>query len=109
MTVSPNPAGVPGAELARVRARWADELPAHLARAMDAYRAVAMQDAPTDSKAFAAHQAACKQALAHIEGLIKLSRWADDETAPIDDAEDVDGLIDRAEAALRGFAEEAGA
>ena len=106
MSTSPAPSGAPGAALACVRAQWADELPALMQRAMDAYRAVAACDAPDDPKAFAAHQAACKQALGHIEGLIKLARWTDDDAPPLDDGDDLDDLLVRAETALRGFTEE---
>ncbi|WP_343868951.1 hypothetical protein [Caenispirillum bisanense] len=43
---------------------------------MAAYDAFSATAAPDDAKGFAAHHAACKAALAHVEVLVKLLRWA---------------------------------
>lgn len=57
-------------------------LPEILDRALLSYAAFAAAEAPTEgAKDFAAHHTACKTAVAHIELLIKLARWADLEDA----------------------------
>lgn len=53
-------------------------LPDILDRALLSYAAFAENNAPgEEAKDFAAHHNACKVAIAHIELLIKLARWAD--------------------------------
>ena len=55
-------------------------LPVALHRAVESYRRFAVLKVadPDDPKAFAAHHAACKAALQHLETLAKLARWATD-------------------------------
>ncbi|SDG43300.1 hypothetical protein [Roseospirillum parvum] len=63
-----------------LRAELAALLPPRLgdaARAYDRFVGAASLELEADAKAFAAHHAACKAALAHIEVLIKLIRWAE--------------------------------
>lgn len=55
-------------------------LPDILDKALVSYAAFAESDMPgTEAKDFTAHHNACKVAIAHIELLIKLARWADME------------------------------
>lgn len=54
----------------------AARLPERAAAAVAAYDAFSATAAPDDAKGFAAHHAACKAALAHVEVLVKLLRWA---------------------------------
>ena len=50
-----------------------DCFPRLLGVALDQYRAFAETEPPEDAKGFAAHQSACKAALAHVEALLKLA------------------------------------
>ncbi len=52
-------------------------LPDAIARALDSYHSFSAQEPPDEAKEFTAHHNACKVAIAHIELLIKLARWAD--------------------------------
>lgn len=60
----------------------AARLPERAAAAVAAYDAFSASPAPDDAKGFAAHHAACKAALAHVEVLVKLLRWAAPPAAP---------------------------
>ncbi len=92
-------------DLADLRRRLAGTLPGRIAAAVEGYEAFALSPPPDDPKGFAAWHAAAKAALAHVDYLVKLARWAvgKEETAGDDG---VDALIDRARAALAGFADE---
>lgn len=62
----------------------AEFLPRALQTALESYHAfMTATDIPEDAKGFSAHHSAARAAIAHIELLIKLARWADlaDETA----------------------------
>jgi hypothetical protein len=76
-------------------------LPARIHAAVEGYEAFAGAEAPADAKGFAAWHAACKAALAHVDLLIKLARWAEGggetEAAPGDG---LDRLLAEARAAL---------
>ena len=63
-------------------------LPDAISQALKSYYMFVQQDSPEEAKAFSAHHSACKVAIAHIELLIKLARWADiqDEDGGNDDA-----------------------
>ncbi len=52
-------------------------LPDAIAQALKSYYRFSQQRAPEEAKEFSAHHSACKVAIAHIELLIKLARWAD--------------------------------
>lgn len=52
-------------------------LPDAIAQALKSYYRFSQQSAPEEAKEFSAHHNACKVAIAHIELLIKLARWAD--------------------------------
>lgn len=52
-------------------------LPDAIAKALTSYHRFADNSIPDDPKGFSAHHGACKVAIAHIELLLKLARWAD--------------------------------
>ena len=52
-------------------------LPDALNTAINSYHAFMAQEIKQEPKDFAAHHAACKAAIAHIELLLKFARWAD--------------------------------
>lgn len=89
-----------------LRETLAARLPGRAAAAVADYEGFASQPAPDDAKGFAAHHAACKAALAHVEVLVKLLRWAAPDTARAGDgaadaeADDLARLIAEARAAL---------
>lgn len=93
----------PTADLADLRADLAAVLPPLITAAAGSYRGFAAALAPDDAKGFAAHHAACKAALAHMEMLIKLARWAEDETTdepPPGDADTLERLLASAHSAI---------
>ena len=60
------------------RAQIAKFLPDALKTALDSYHHFATQNVTTtEAKEFGAHHTACKVAIAHIDLLLKLARWAD--------------------------------
>lgn len=70
-----------------LRAELLRDLPGDIKRVRNAYRRAAQQAALLrEAKDFNTHQAACKTALGHLDGLIKLLRWAG-EGAQTDTAE----------------------
>jgi hypothetical protein len=86
-------------DLAALKARLADRLPDHAAAALAGYEDFTAAPPPTDSKGFAAWHAAAKAALAHMDLLVKLARWADG-TAETGDGDGMDRLLAGARAAL---------
>tara|TARA_R110002124_G_scaffold287365_1_gene474115 strand:- start:47065 stop:47373 length:309 start_codon:yes stop_codon:yes gene_type:complete len=53
-------------------------LPEALKHSLDSYHQfIISDDHPEDAKSFTAHHNACKVAIAHIELLLKLAKWAD--------------------------------
>ena len=86
-----------------LRQRLKDALPERIGKAMTDYDAFHLGDPPADAKGFAAHHAACRAALAHIDMLTKLLVWANgDEEAPdpSDSTAGVGDLIAQARAAI---------
>jgi hypothetical protein len=70
----------------RSRVQIAQFLPDAIARALTSYRLFMETEAPagapgeegkSDARRFSEHHGACKAAIAHIELLLKLARWAD--------------------------------
>lgn len=67
--------------IATLRAELLRDLPDDIKRVRNAYRRAAQQAALLrEARDFNAHQAACKTALGHLDGLIKLLRWASEGT-----------------------------
>lgn len=63
--------------IGELRAELLRDLPGDIKRVRNAYRRAAQQAALLrEAKDFNTHQAACKTALGHLDGLIKLLRWA---------------------------------
>ncbi len=77
-------------------------LPERLDIAAANYRQFAATNPPEDTKAFAAHQAACRASLAHIQSLIGLARWVECARDPLSATgeDDLDRLYEEAETAL---------
>ena len=77
-------------------------LPARIAAVTESYAAFAQEEAPADAQGFAAHHAACKAALAHMDQLLKLARWAerDNSLGAAEEQDEIAGLLARARHAL---------
>ncbi len=95
--------------LAALRSDLLRDLPGDIKRVRNAYRRAAQQAALIrEAKDFTTHQAACKSALGHLDGLIKLLRWASEAAEssvrePTDGGEkSMDQLISEARRSLQG-------
>ncbi len=91
---------------AQTRARVASFLPESIARALGSYRRFMEGDVPDDAKGFSAHHTACKVAIAHVELLLKLARWAElpDETViEADKCAELKAMINQAEFELKNY------
>ena len=81
-------------------------LPDAIAQALKSYYTFAQQDAPDEAKDFSAHHNACKVAIAHIELLIKLARWADLPDHKIENQNDqviLAAMVQQAQAELEQY------
>ncbi|MBR7158349.1 MAG: hypothetical protein IKD08_01540 [Alphaproteobacteria bacterium] len=74
-------------------------LPERIAGVIADYEEFASLQTPEDAKGFAAHHAACKAAIAHVELLLKLAKWSEEENSG-ESGEDLSALIAKARAAL---------
>lgn len=89
-----------------LRAQLQRRLPKAARTTLSAYAGfVALPPPEADAKAFAAHHAAAKSALSHLEALIKLLQWADTSDAAAQPSKeqpqvDTDRLIAEARARL---------
>lgn len=82
----------------------AARLPALIDRALAAYAGFAGADPPADARAFAAFQASCRAALAHLHLLIRLSEWARAGAGLAADSDaDLARLIEAADEAIDRF------
>ena len=59
------------------RVQIAEFLPDAISKALTSYRAYMEQNSDDELKSFKEKHTACKIAIAHIELLLKLARWAD--------------------------------
>ena len=59
------------------RAQIASFLPDAIAKALTSYHTFMDKTISNEAKEFTAHHGACKAAIAHIELLLKLARWAE--------------------------------
>lgn len=76
-------------------------LPDRVLTALAGYERFTAEDPPADAKGFAAWQAAAKAAVAHVEGLVKLVRWAEGKDDAVPEGEDgVANLLAQARAAV---------
>lgn len=95
--------------LEATRQKIAQDLPVLLATALDSYTQFVAAPCDNTAKGFAAYHSACKSALSHLDGLLRLAHWAvdhqeagsDDELASLltraRDAVADDGVADDAE------------
>lgn len=86
-----------------LRAQIGAQLETAATRVIESYRTF-MNDEPDagDARAFAAHHAACKAALAHLDLLMRLARLAGVEAEATDGSEEQARLLAEARAALAG-------
>ena len=85
-------------DLAGLRQALASTLPGRIRAAVAGYEEFTGTAPPTDAKGFAAWHAAAKAALAHVDLLVKLTRWAKTESAEAEDG--LEHLLSQARAAL---------
>lgn len=78
-------------------------LPKQIEMATANYRRFSAADPPEDTKAFAAHEAACRASLGHIHLLMRLASWCESTSDPssADSARNLDRLFDEAEIAIK--------
>lgn len=91
------------------RAQVAEFLPDAIDRALHSYRAFMAGNVPDDAKGFSAHHTACKVAIAHVDLLLKLARWAELPDARVLDADacaKLDHMIQSAEAVVGAHSDE---
>jgi hypothetical protein len=93
-------------DLAAMRRQLAAYLPGCIAAAMSGYESFAQTPPPDDAKGFAGWHAAAKAALAHVDQLVKLARWAEGAAAGESAEDGIAGLLSRARAALAGLDED---
>lgn len=73
--------------LESTRQKIAQDLPVLLATALDSYTQFVAAPCDNTAKSFSAYHTACKSALGHLDGLLRLARWAvDHQEAESDDA-----------------------
>ncbi|QXM23617.1 hypothetical protein KO353_09850 [Elioraea tepida] len=86
-----------------LRALISAQLEAAATRVIESYRTF-MNDEPEagDARAFAAHHAACKAALAHLDLLMRLARLVGVEPEAVEASEEEARLIAEAREALAG-------
>jgi len=66
------------------RIEIAKALPDAFKRAMTSYRHFIAKEQTDNSENFKKHHDACKVAISHIELLIKLAKWVDEQTEGVD-------------------------
>lgn len=89
--------------LAGLREEIARLLPEAMERAVASYRDFVALNAPTEAKHFKEHHMAGRTALAHLEALLKLARWATDDEAGVphgEDAEAISAMVGEAQRAI---------
>lgn len=87
-------------DLADLRLRLAKILPGRIIAAVAGYEDFTGSEPPADSKGFAGWHAAAKAALAHVELLVKLARWAEGPPDAAESGDSVERLLFQARAAL---------
>ncbi len=92
------------------REQVAEFLPRAIKKALTSYHNFMGNEVPGDAKGFSQHHSACKVAIAHVELLLDLARWAD---LPGDEKEGRDyqklaGIVTKAEQQLTAFQEQQG-
>ncbi len=107
MPKTPTPRRRKARDLDAVRDRLSTLLPPLLENAAASYQTFASLQPPDDAKGFTAHHSACKAALAHLDLLAKLARWAEgkEEAPPAAEPDATDRLLAEAQAALAEYAD----
>lgn len=104
------PTAPPPPTLEAVKESLYARLPGLIGAAMGAYEGLAAGAPPTDPKDAIQHHGACKAALAHLDLLAKLARWAEGgelgRDPPDTEEEDTESLLRRARTALAGNEDE---
>jgi len=88
------------------RRNIAEFLPSAIAKSLESYARFSDQEAPGEAKDFTAHHNACKVAIAHIELLIKMARWADVQTDSADNDSYLAQMISAAQDELNKYNDE---
>lgn len=91
----------------RTRAAVSEVLPDAIRKTLESYRRFIGSEAAHDTKQFSAHHTACKVAIAHLELLLKLARWADIEKTKASESSDLAGLLHEASEELHTYQERA--
>ena len=86
-----------------LRRQTAAYLPRAIARALDSYRDFMRQDMPGDAKEFGNIHQAGKAAIAHVELLLKLARWAQGDPAGDDTGRRLDAAMRQAAAETQAW------
>ncbi len=84
--------------LEATRQKIAQDLPDLLAAALDSYTQFVAAPCDSTAKGFSAYHSACKSALGHLDGLLRLARWAVDQDTAGD--EELATLLNRARDAV---------
>ena len=84
--------------LEATRQKIAQDLPDLLAAALDSYTEFVAAPCDNTAKGFSAYHSACKSALSHLDGLLRLARWAVDQDTAGD--EELTSLLSRARDAV---------
>lgn len=82
-----------------MRVKIAQSLPEAFDAAIQSYQSFFAQDHSESAKSFSAHHSACKAAIAHLQLLIKLADWVEEE-APDNELENLREIRAKAEAEL---------
>ncbi len=92
----------PAPLLARTKQTLGNALPQQLDDIIASYNSFAKTAPPEDAKGFAAHHSACKAALAHLDQLIKLAHWVEEDSSSQhpNQANEVERLIEKAKQAV---------
>lgn len=81
--------------LKTVRQHLSTLLPSLMKGTTESYRTFAGVNPPYDTKEFAAHHAACRAALTHLDQLVKLARWVIDDDKKSDESDGEERLLDK--------------
>lgn len=81
-----------------------DAIGSAIHRALESYARFSAQDVPDDAKGFAAHHTACKAAVAHVDYLLRLSRWTGKDES--NEADNLTALLGEAEDEVRRYQED---
>ena len=89
-----------------LKAHLLNILPKKVAEAVLGYELFSKTSAPMDAKGFAAYHTACKSAMAHIDTLIKLMKWAEKSSGDTSQDDIAEKLIADAKSALLDMEDE---